>query len=76
MQSRRCVAVKQSTIRFPDDLAKQAEIVARVRGMSLNALVVEALRAELARSAADKRFTAQARQVLKGDKEALKRLAS
>jgi predicted transcriptional regulator len=67
--------VKQTTLRLPDDLAAQAEIVARVRGTSLNALVIDALRAELERAGSDKRFTSQAREALKRDKNALKRLA-
>jgi hypothetical protein len=67
--------VKQTTLRLPDELAKQAEIVARVRGTSLNALVIDALRAELERAGSDKRFTSQAREAIKRDKDALKRLA-
>jgi hypothetical protein len=67
--------VKQTTLRLPDDLAAQAEIVARVRGTSLNALLVDALRAELERAGSDKRFTSQAREAIKRDKNALKRLA-
>ena len=67
--------MKQTTLRLPDELAKQAEIVARVRGTSLNALVIDALRAELERAGSDKRFTSQAREAIKRDKDALKRLA-
>jgi predicted transcriptional regulator len=75
MQSRRRDSVKQTTVRLPDDLAAQAEIVARVRGTSLNALLVEALAAELARTGADKRFTSRAREAIKRDKDAIRRLA-
>ena len=67
--------MKQTTLRLPDELAAQAEIVARVRGTSLNALVIDALRAELERAGSDKRFTSQAREAIKRDKNALKRLA-
>lgn len=34
---------KQTTVRLPDDVAKDAEAVARVRGTSVNALIVDAL---------------------------------
>ncbi|MBV8985809.1 MAG: hypothetical protein JOZ68_00590 [Acidimicrobiia bacterium] len=36
-----------ATIRTPEDLADTAEVVARGRGISVNALVFDALRAEL-----------------------------
>ena len=66
---------KQTTVRLPDDLADQAEAVARVRGTSVNALIVESLEAEIARVRADKDFTARARTLLERDKELLDRLA-
>lgn len=66
---------RQTTVRLPDDLADQAEAVARVRGSSLNALIVESLTDEIERVRADKDFTARARKLLKRDKELLDRLA-
>lgn len=69
------VMTKQTTVRLPDDLADQAEAVARVRGTSVNALIVESLEAEIARVRADKDFTARARTLLERDKELLDRLA-
>ncbi len=69
------VMTKQTTVRLPDDLADQAEAVARVRGTSVNALIVESLAAEIARVRADKDFTARARTLLERDKELLDRLA-
>jgi predicted transcriptional regulator len=66
---------KQTTVRLPEELADQAEAVARVRGTSLNALIVDSLAAEVDRVRADKDFTKRARQLLKRDKELLERLA-
>ena len=66
---------KQTTVRLPEELADQAEAVARVRGKSLNALIVDSLAAEVERVRADKDFTKRARQLLERDKELLERLA-
>ena len=69
------VVTKQTTVRLPDDVADTAEAVARVRGISVNALVVDALSAEIARVRADKDFTDRARRLLERDQEILNRLA-
>ncbi len=66
---------KQTTVRLPEELADQAEAVGRVRGKSLNALIVDSLAAEVERVRADKDFTKRARQLLERDKELLERLA-
>jgi hypothetical protein len=66
---------KQTTVRLPQELADQAEAVARVRGTSLNALIVESLAAEVERVRDDKAFTKRARELLARDKELLDRLA-
>ncbi len=66
---------KQTTVRLPQELADQAEAVARVRGTSMNALIVDSLAAEVERVRADKAFTKRAQQLLKRDKELLDRLA-
>ncbi|HEY1830095.1 MAG TPA: YlcI/YnfO family protein [Acidimicrobiales bacterium] len=66
---------KQTTVRLPEDLADQAEAVARVKGTSVNALIVESLTAEIARVRADKDFTSRATRLLERDKELLDRLA-
>lgn len=66
---------KQTTVRLPDELADQAEAVARVRGTSVNALIVESLAAEIEKVRADKDFTQRARKLLERDKELLDRLA-
>ncbi len=66
---------KQTTVRLPEELADQAEAVARVRGTSVNQLIVDSLASEIDRVRADKDFTSRARKLLERDKELLHRLA-
>jgi predicted transcriptional regulator len=66
---------KQTTVRLPEELADQAEAVARVQGKSVNALIVDSLAAEVERVRADKEFTKRARKLIERDKELLDRLA-
>ncbi len=66
---------KQTTARLPDDLAKDAEAVARIQGTSVNSLIVDALTNEIARVREDKAFTERAKELLERDKELLERLA-
>ncbi len=66
---------RQTTVRLPEDLAQEAEAVARVRGSSVNQLVVDSLRAEIRRVRADEDFTARARRLIERDQELLDRLA-
>ena len=66
---------KQTTVRLPDELAYQAEAVARVKGTSVNALIIDSLSAEIQRVRDDKDFTSRARELLKRDQELLDRLA-
>jgi hypothetical protein len=66
---------KQTTVRLPEGLAEDAEAVARVRGTSVNRLIVDSLAAEIERVRADKDFTERARRLLERDKELLARLA-
>lgn len=66
---------KQTTVRLPDELADEAEAVARVRGTSLNNLIIDSLRAEIDAVRADKDFSARARKLIARDKELLERLA-
>lgn len=66
---------KQTTVRLPDDLADDAEAVARVRGDSVNQLIIDSLAAEIERVRADADFTARAKQLLERDREILDRLA-
>jgi len=44
-------------VRLPEDLAEDAEAVARVKGNSVNQLIVESLAAEIDRVRADADFT-------------------
>lgn len=62
-------------MRLPEDLADEAEAVARVKGTSVNALIIESLSAEIERVRTDKDFTTRANRLLKRDKELLDRLA-
>lgn len=66
---------KQTTVRLPDELADDAEAVARVRGGSVNQLIIDSLAAEIERVRADDDFTARARKLLERDREILDRLA-
>ena len=66
---------KQTTVRLPDDVAETAEAVARVKGISVNALIVESLSTAIDLVRADDDFTARARKLLERDKELLDRLA-
>jgi glutamate-1-semialdehyde aminotransferase len=66
---------KQTTVRLPEDLAEEAEAVARVNGISLNALIIESLTAEIARVRADEEFRTRLRRIVERDKELLDRLA-
>ena len=75
MSRYREVTTKQTTVRLPEDLAEDAEAVARVRGTSVNQLIIDSLSAEIDRVRADKDFTARARRLLERDKELLERLA-
>jgi predicted transcriptional regulator len=66
---------KQTTVRLPEELADQAEAVARVKGTSVNALIVDSLAAEVERVRADQDFTARAKALIARDQELLDRLA-
>jgi hypothetical protein len=69
------VMTKQTTVRLPDDLADDAEAVARVRGESVNQLIIDSLTAEIERVRADDEFTARAKRLIERDREILDRLA-
>ena len=66
---------KQTTVRLPTELADEVEAVARVRGTSVNQLIVDSLRAEIDRVRADEDFTSRAERLLERDKALLERLA-
>jgi glutamate-1-semialdehyde aminotransferase len=60
---------------MPEDLAETVEVVARGRGISVNALVLEALEAEIDRVKRDDEFMDQLRSLAERDREILDRLA-
>ena len=62
-------------MRMPEELAQTAEVVARARGVSVNELVLEALRAELNRVRNDTEFMERLRALFDRDREILDRLA-
>ena len=65
---------KQTTVRLPDELADEAEAVARVQGSSINQLIIDSLTAEIERVRSDEDFTSRARRLIERDKELLERL--
>ena len=58
-----------------EELADEAEAIARVRGTSVNSVIADALAAEVERVRSDKDFTERATRLLARDKELLERLA-
>ena len=66
---------KQTTLRLPDDLADQAEVVAAVRNISVNQLAIEALQAEISRMKDDDHFIVDLKLHSKKHKNLLDRLA-
>jgi len=66
---------KQTTLRLPDDLADQAEVVAAVRKISVNQLAIEALQAEISRMKDDDQFIVDLKLHSKKHKNLLDRLA-
>lgn len=66
---------KATTVRLPEQLADEVEAVARGRGVSVNAVVVDALSAEIERVKADTKFMAHLRALTERDREILDRLA-
>ena len=58
-----------------DQLADEVMAVARVKGTSLNNLIVDSLRPEIEKVRSDKEFTTLAHKLIKRDKELLERLA-
>jgi hypothetical protein len=66
---------KATTVRIPEDLADTAEVVARARGVSVNTLILDALRREVDRVKGDDEFMALLRSHVERDKEILDLLA-
>ena len=66
---------RTTTVRMPEELAEQADVVARGRGISVNALMLEALETEIERVRHDEDFMTRLRELTERDKEILDRLA-
>ena len=66
---------RTTTIRIAEELAEEAELVARGRGISMNTLVLEALEAEMDRVKENTEFMDTLRALTKRDEEILDRLA-
>ena len=66
---------KNLTVRLPDELASDAEAMARVEGKSMNETVKEALSEAVERRRRDPKFKARIRQIIEEDRELLERLA-
>ena len=66
---------KNLTVRLPEDLAAEAEAVARADGTSLNETVKEALAEAVERRRKDPAFKKRLRQIIEEDRELLERLA-
>jgi glutamate-1-semialdehyde aminotransferase len=60
---------------MPENLAETAEMVARGRGVSVNALLLEALEAEIERVKSDEEFMGKLRALTERDRQILDRLA-
>jgi hypothetical protein len=63
------------TVRLPDDVAKDAEALARAEGKSLNETVKSALIEAVERRRADPEFKKRLRRIIDDDRELLERLA-
>jgi len=66
---------KNITIRLPDDLAADAEALARVEGQSLNETVKQSLAETVAQRRKDPAFKARVARIIEEDRELLERLA-
>ena len=66
---------KNMTVRLPDDLAADAEALARVEGKSVNETIKDALTDAVERRRKDPKFRARVRQIIDEDRELLERLA-
>jgi hypothetical protein len=66
---------KNLTVRLPEQLAADAEALARVEGHSLNETIKQALAAAIERRRKDPKFQARLRMIIDEDRELLERLA-
>ncbi len=66
---------KNLTVRLDDELAADAEALARAEGKSLNETVKLALSEAVERRRRDPKFNARIRKIIEQDRELLERLA-
>lgn len=66
---------KNLTLRLPDDLARDAQAMARVEGKSVNETVKNALEEAIERRKGDPEFMERLRRIIEEDQELLERLA-
>lgn len=66
---------KNLTVRLDDELAADAEALARAEGKSLNETVKLALTEAVERRRRDPKFKARVREIIEQDRELLERLA-
>jgi Arc/MetJ-type ribon-helix-helix transcriptional regulator len=66
---------KNFTVRLPEDVARDAEALARVEGKSMNEMVRSALVEAVERRRADPEFKKRLRRIIDEDRELLERLA-
>ena len=66
---------KNITVRLPDELAADAEVLARVEGQSVNETVKQALAEAVERRRRDPEFKERLRRFIEEDQELLERLA-
>ena len=66
---------KNMTVRLPDDLAADAEALARVEGKSVNETINDALSAAIDQRRRDPKFKKRVQQIIDEDRELLERLA-
>jgi hypothetical protein len=69
------VMAKNLTVRLDDELAADAEALARAEGKSLNETVKLALSEAVERRRSDPKFKARVRKIIEQDRELLERLA-
>ena len=69
------VMAKNLTVRLPEQLAADAEALARGEGHSLNETIKLALEAAIERRRKDPKFQARLRMIIDEDRELLERLA-
>jgi len=66
---------KNLTVRLEDELAADAQALARAEGTSLNETIKQALREALQRRRSDPEFKVRLRRIIEEDRELLERLA-